>query len=308
MLRMSHPIKAEADFEDDLWIKHEIARLAESGAPLTEGYTVRKASLVSGGDHVFSVYQREQHGRTWRGAIPDDALALPTIDVPRMGRLAALRLRNTVLATATRLTGPSLAATAEPMTGVLIELQPLRTGAGDGASIEALRRVLDAAVDREAIGLVKRLACRIFPMEVMGTPESALLPEFEADLLKEYSRLLVSGYAVSALLLLCALSQAAAPIQPIRHAFEAFAGRSEDPGINDVICRVVMKAPGTAFIAGAAEALSAAGHAARNLTKQAKNIDHFFHAQYLALPFSTPAGSRITSSVSSAGTPTTLSR
>jgi hypothetical protein len=137
LLRKGHPIKAEHDYEDDLWGQQELARLVASGALLGKGYNVRKASLF-GGDHVISVFPNEQRGQTWKGDMPADVQGLPTIEVPREGRLAQHRLTSMVAQAACDLSPTDLVATATPMKEVLIGLQALRPGQGAASSYFSL--------------------------------------------------------------------------------------------------------------------------------------------------------------------------
>jgi hypothetical protein len=155
LLRKSHPIKAEHDYEDDFWVRQELGRLIASGAPIGEGYNIRKPSLF-GGDHFVSVFENEQRGQTWKGEIPSDVLSLPTIEVPREGRLAQHRLTSIVARAASDLSPEDCAATAAPMKEVLVGLQALRPG--QGAASSYFSSALHRAVEQEAIALVGRLA------------------------------------------------------------------------------------------------------------------------------------------------------
>ena len=208
LLRLSHPIKSEHDYEDNLWVERELARLLASGALAGGSYNIRKASLL-GEDHISSVFLNEQRGQSSKGEMPADVRDLPTIEVPREGRLAEHRLTSIVARAAADLPPKDLVATSTPMKEVLEGLQALRLG--QGAASSYFSSVLREAVEQETIALIGRLAVRVFPVETLSQAESALVTKFETDMMVAFARFGVNGYPVSALLFLCALSRAAAP-------------------------------------------------------------------------------------------------
>ena len=282
LLRKSHPIKAEHDYEDDLWGQQELARLVASGVPLREGYNVRKASLF-GEDHVTSVFPNEQRGQTWKGEMPADVLSLPTIEVPREGRLAQHRLTSMVAQAACDLSSNDLVATATPMQEVLVGLQALRLG--QGASSSYFSSVLHRAVEQEIIALIGRLAIRIYPRETLSQAENALVAKFEQDMMIAFARFGVNGYPVSALLYLCALSQVAAPAEPLRRSFTELAGKKREIEPGDILGCVVTQPGGVNWLVSAADYLLAMGQSGLSSARDASSVDEFYHLQFLAMPY-----------------------
>lgn len=282
LLRLSHPIKSEHDYEDNLLVEQELGRLVASGALAGRSYNVRKASLL-GGDHVASVFWNEQYGQTWKGEMPADVQGLPTIEVPREGRLAQLRLTSIVARAASDLPPEEIAATTTPMKEVLVGLQALRPG--QGAASSYFSSVLRRAVEQETIALIGRLAVRVYPIETLSQAESALVINFEKDMMVAFARFGVNGYPVSALLFLCALSRAAAPAEPFRQCFTTLADRKEDVGVQDVLGCMLMQPGSMSWLEAAADYLLSMGQIGRDSARDASSIDDFYHLQFIAMPY-----------------------
>jgi hypothetical protein len=281
LLRLSHPIKSEHDYEDNLWVERELARLLASGALAGGSYNIRKASLL-GEDHISSVFLNEQRGQSSKGEMPADVRDLPTIEVPREGRLAEHRLTSIVARAAADLPPKDLVATSTPMKEVLEGLQALRLG--QGAASSYFSSVLREAVEQETIALIGRLAVRVFPVETLSQAESALVSKFETDMMVAFARFGVNGYPVSALLFLCALSRAAAPAEPFRHSFTTLSGRSE-VAVSDVLGNMLLLPGSMSWLEAAADYLVSMGQIARDQARAASNIDDFYHHQFIALPY-----------------------
>ena len=123
--------------------------------------------------------------------MPADVQGLPTIEVPREGRLAQHQLTSMVAQAACDLSPTDLVATATPMKEVLIGLQALRPGQGATSSYFSL--VFHRAVQQEIIALIGRLAVRIYSTETLSQVESALVAKFEEDMMIAFARFGVNG-------------------------------------------------------------------------------------------------------------------
>lgn len=123
--------------------------------------------------------------------MPADVQGLPTIEVPREGRLAQHRLTSMVAQAACDLSPTDLVATATPMKEVLIGLQALRPGQGATSSYFSL--VFHRAVQQEIIALIGRLAVRIYSTETLSQVESALVAKFEEDMMIAFAQFGVNG-------------------------------------------------------------------------------------------------------------------
>ena len=285
-LRLSHPIKAEHDFEDNLWVERELARLSQSGVAVEDGYNTRKASLSKEADHVTNVVEKDQHGTTFAdGRIPAELQGLPTLEVPREGRLAQLRVLSHVAGAASNLPPRELLASAQPMQDVMTGLEALQPLAGHGAASSDIRRLFQRAVDQEAVAQIGRLAMRIYAREALSQPESGLIGTFEFDMMVAYRDLKLNGHPVSVLLLLCAIRRAAAPAEPLRQAFAKLEGRTEPIGVQDVFNAIVTQPGGVEALVAAIVHLLSMGGTARDSVGEAADVDDFYGRQYMAMPY-----------------------
>jgi hypothetical protein len=284
-LRLSHPLKAEHDFEDNLWVEHELRRLAAAGVVIEDGYNSRKASLAKEADHVVNVVDKDQHGKTFKdGRIPEELRELPTIEVPREGRLAEARVASMVAGAASKLPPKERLAAAPKLQEVMTGLQALAPAAGKGAPTAYFRSVFERAVEQEAMALVGRLATRIYPLETLSQPESALIDKFEFDMMVAYRDFVLNGYQVSVLLLLCAISRAASPTEPLRRSFDKLAGKTREIKVQEVLASMLMEPGSLDGLGAAASHLLSMGRTAWDSVGDAANVDDFYHRQFTAMP------------------------
>jgi hypothetical protein len=285
-LSMGHPIQAEFQLEDHLLVQQEVDKLIQAGVPVENGYNSKKASLVKDIDHVTHVMGRDQHGMTFSdGRIPPELQALPMIEVPREERLSQARLATVVWAAAKSLPPQDYSAAETRMRVVMKSLQPLTDVAGKGASAAYFKYALRRAVEQESLGLVSDLALRIYPLQVMSTPESDLINKFEFDMMVAYRDLQLNCYPVSALLLLCAISREAAPAEPFRRAFDKFVQMKVEVPLEKLLVAMFEQPGSLEGVGRVINHLIFMGRTAWNSMPEGSDVDDFYRRAFMAMPY-----------------------
>jgi hypothetical protein len=216
LLRHAHPIKAEYDFEIAYWVEAQEAMLQASGQlPDSWSHNTRKRKLT-GGDHLTTVFGREQAGRTWRGDFPAKVRSLPTIETPDSIVLPMSVFRTTAQG-ATELPNDEGVEPKERLSGILRGLAAHVVGATP--SVSYYGQAMTAALAGDAAELLAHFLS-VVGRSSSDESEAVLCSRVEAELEDAFAKFRLNGWPTSGFLAICAAAKLASSAPLLRDSLD----------------------------------------------------------------------------------------